>query len=357
MTDDSRSNSPNDPALDRALTECIEAIESGHPTFVEHWVTKYPEFADPLRELITNHGRLNQFVSRLPAGPDELNELTILSGDYELPEEIARGGMGVVFRGRQVSLNRPVAVKMILSGELASPDDVARFRLEAEAAANLDHPGIVPIYEIGESDGQHYFSMKYIAGQSLAARLKQREGDMPDQPVERDAVRETVTLVVEVARAVHCAHQRGIIHRDLKPANILIDADNRPHVTDFGLAKRLTGDSQLTRTGAIIGTPSYMSPEQAGERVHRHVSGPGANRTGRLVLLDTALEAAAGCAPGAGFDPTLSSSQENSDETLVHRWRSSDPSVHRRTDPGDSASSATSAAGECNGSDAAGQHS
>jgi hypothetical protein len=280
MTSDSRTNSPSDPELERILTECIEAIESGQAQSVEHWVNTYPRFADPLRELITNHRRLNQIVSRLPAGPDELNERTILSGDaesevseairvryfgdYELLEEIARGGMGVVFRGRQLSLNRPVAVKMILSGELASRDDVARFRLEAEAAANLDHPGIVPIYEIGESEGQHYFSMKYISGQSLAAQLKQRAAEMPGIPLHLDDIRHSVRLVTEVARAVHYAHQRGIIHRDLKPANILIDADGHPHVTDFGLAKRVTGDSQLTQSGAIIGTPSYMPPEQAG---------------------------------------------------------------------------------------------
>lgn len=282
MTDSGRSQSQGNPALDRALAECIEAIESGQSLSVELWMGKYPEFADQLRELITSHGRLNDIVTRLPADPAELNERTILSGDtesgasssdgdrvryfgdYELLEEIARGGMGVVFRGRQVSLNRPVAVKMILSGELASADDVARFRLEAEAAANLDHPGIVPIYEIGESEGQHYFSMKFIAGQSLAARLKQRASELAAVPLTGDEVRQSVRLVAEVARAVHYAHQRGIIHRDLKPANILIDADGRPHVTDFGLAKRLASDSQLTQTGAIIGTPSYMSPEQAG---------------------------------------------------------------------------------------------
>lgn len=282
MTNDSRSHSQVDPALERALTECIEAIESGQITSVDEWVEKYPEFAGPLRELIANHGRLNEIVARLPAGPSDLNERTILSadaeldsaqekanqiryfGDYELIEEIARGGMGVVFRGKQVSLNRPVAVKMILSGELASPDDVARFRLEAEAAANLDHPGIVPIYEIGESQGQHYFSMKYIAGQSLATRLKQRTAEGDQAPLNKEEIRQEVRLLAAVARAVHYAHQRGIIHRDLKPANILIDAEGHPHVTDFGLAKRMTGDSQLTRTGAIVGTPSYMSPEQAG---------------------------------------------------------------------------------------------
>jgi hypothetical protein len=270
-----------DPALEAVLAECLEAIESGQNPSAGEWAGKYPEFAEPLRELIANQQRLNDVIARLPAAPEDFNSRTVLSsdgpfegpvdgvnrvryfGDYELIEEIARGGMGVVFRGRQVSLNRLVAVKMILSGELASQDDVARFRLEAEAAANLDHPGIVPIYEIGEHQGQHYFSMKFIAGESLASRLKKLAAENVSTGSPRERVRHSVKLVSEVARAVHYAHQRGIIHRDLKPANILIDLEGRPHITDFGLAKRVTGDSQLTHTGAIVGTPSYMSPEQA----------------------------------------------------------------------------------------------
>jgi len=174
-------------------------------------------------------------------------------GDYELLEEIARGGMGVVYRARQVSLNRIVALKMILAGELASAQDVQRFQREAQAAANLDHPNIVPIYEVGEHEGQHYFSMKFIEGTNLARRASSFGRDP----------KASASLLVKVARAVHAAHQHGILHRDLKPANILLDEAGEPFVVDFGLAKHVDGAYSQTRTGAIVGTPSYMAPEQA----------------------------------------------------------------------------------------------
>jgi hypothetical protein len=174
-------------------------------------------------------------------------------GDYELLEEIARGGMGVVYKAKQVSLNRTVALKMILAGQFASDADVQRFQREAEAAGNLDHPNIVPIYEIGAHDGQHYFSMKLIEGLSLA----QRAAGFVQDP------KAAVKLLAKVARAVHAAHWQGVLHRDLKPGNILLDAHDEPYVVDFGLAKHVDGRIAQTQTGAIVGTPSYMAPEQA----------------------------------------------------------------------------------------------
>jgi WD40 repeat protein len=190
------------------------------------------------------------FPSSEPASPTHIRYF----GDYEIIREIARGGMGVVFEARQVSLNRKVALKMILAGQLANETDVKRFHTEAEAAANLDHPGVVPIYEVGQHDGQHYFSMGFVEGQSLSSRLA--EGPLPP--------REAAALMVNVAEAIEFAHQRDVIHRDLKPANILLDKNGNPRVTDFGLAKKLQSDSGLTGSGQIMGTPSYMPPEQAG---------------------------------------------------------------------------------------------
>ncbi len=177
-------------------------------------------------------------------------------GDYEIQKELGRCGMGVVYKARQVTLNRLVALKMIKAGVLADHDELRRFQNEAEAVALLDHGGIVPVYEVGEHDGQRYFSMKLVEGGNLADQL----AAMKDNP------RAAATLLAETAEAVHHAHMRGILHRDLKPANILVDAEGHPHVTDFGLAKRVEGDIEMTQSGAILGTPAYMSPEQANGR-------------------------------------------------------------------------------------------
>src|SRR5204862_1236202 len=174
-------------------------------------------------------------------------------GDYELLEEIGRGGQGVVFRARQKSLNRTVALKVIGLGQWATKAHLKRFRLEAEAAASLDHPCIVPIYEIGERDGACYFSMGLVEGGQLDAVAK-REPMPPRHAAE---------LVAKLARTVHYAHERGILHRDIKPGNILLDAKGEPHLTDFGLARLAETESTVTRTTDFLGTPSYMAPEQA----------------------------------------------------------------------------------------------
>jgi len=180
-----------------------------------------------------------------------------LFGDYELLEEIARGGMGVVWRARQVSLKRVVALKMLLAGSFASRDFVQRFYREAAAVARLDHPNVVPVYDVGQHDGQHYFTMRLIEGPTLAKRLR-------GKPFPSRAAAE---LIAKVARAVHYAHQHGVLHRDLKPANILLDASGEPFVTDFGLAKLTEVDQALTRPEGIVGSPSYMAPEQAAGKV------------------------------------------------------------------------------------------
>ena len=174
-------------------------------------------------------------------------------GDYELLEEIGRGGQGVVYRAHQKSLNRTVALKVIGLGPWATEAHLKRFRREAEAAASLDHPGMVPIYEVGEREGACYFSMKFVEGGQL------------DEVVKREPIliRQAVELVAKVARTVHYAHEHGILHRDIKPGNILLDAKGEPHLTDFGLARLVEAESTVTRTLEVLGTPSYMAPEQA----------------------------------------------------------------------------------------------
>ena len=184
---------------------------------------------------------------------------------YEVLAELGRGGMGVVYKARDLSLGRAVALKMVLSAEHAGPEELTRFRTEAEALARLQHPNIVQIFEVGEHEGRPYFALEYLEGGSLSAKLD----GTPWDP------RRAAALVESVARAVHAAHQQKVIHRDLKPANVLLTADGAPKITDFGLAKKLDADDGLSKTGQAMGTPSYMPPEQADGRTH--LIGPAAD--------------------------------------------------------------------------------
>ncbi|MDP6444301.1 MAG: serine/threonine-protein kinase [Pirellulaceae bacterium] len=253
-----------DSRLARLVSDLMDSMQRGEAVDLETVCAEHAEFAAELRELwgavmladvaasSADHTSPASKNDSLPAAL----ELPYRIGDYELREELGRGGMGVVYRAYQFSLSREVAIKMLLRGGLASDDDHQRFRAEAESAARLDHPHIVPVYEVGEFEGRPFFSMKHIEGETLADRL--RSGPLP--------AREAADLLAKVARAIHFAHRRGVLHRDLKPSNVLIDAANEPHVTDFGLAKRETDGASLTKTGAVLGTPAYMSPEQAGGR-------------------------------------------------------------------------------------------
>jgi TolB-like protein/Flp pilus assembly protein TadD len=202
-----------------------------------------------LEELSRDNAKPTSGVKEAVRAATMLGEL----GDYELLEEIGRGGQGVVFRARQKSLNRTVALKVISLGQWASKVHLKRFRREAEAAASLDHPSIVPIYEVGERDGSCYFSMKFVEGGQL------------DEVVRRTpmSIRQAAELIAKVARTVHYAHEHGILHRDIKPGNILLDAKGEPHLTDFGLARLIESESSVTQTLDVLGTPSYMAPEQA----------------------------------------------------------------------------------------------
>lgn len=255
----------HDEVLARLLDELLSQEQRREKPQIERMAAEHPELASELRQLWAAVAMAENFASPtvVPViANDELSTEAIALGlaDYELLDELGRGGMGVVYRARQKSLNRTVALKMILRRDLASKADVARFRAEAESAARLEHPHIVKVYEVGEHNEQPFFSMQFVDGSTLAARLA-------DGPL---APKLAAELLLPVCRAIAHAHRCGVLHRDLKPSNILIDESGRPYVTDFGLAKRLTSSSDdpsglasLTQSGAILGTPSYMAPEQA----------------------------------------------------------------------------------------------
>jgi len=285
MTDRSPNPQPvegtADPGIDerealliRLLDEFAAQSRSGKTPDFEAVRKDHPELFDELRQLWAT-AMVAEDLATLSAVLDAPAEKADVParveppvaghrrvGDYEILEEIGRGGMGVVYRSRQISLGRIVALKMVLRGALASATDRTRFRAEAESAARLHHPHITPVYEVGDEDGQPYFSMQFVEGTTLARRIA--DGPLPAQEAAR--------TLLPICRAIAEAHRGGLLHRDLKPSNILIDQTGRPYVSDFGLAKRVTAAGEtvdepaaslLTHSGAIVGTPGYMAPEQA----------------------------------------------------------------------------------------------
>jgi eukaryotic-like serine/threonine-protein kinase len=294
----------NDPSDDPRLAELLDAylaaLQSGGRPDREALLRDHPELGsalrciDALEDLAPEPGGGAEPAEAAAGQLDADGAGPVAAdwprpfGQYELLREIGRGGMGVVYQARQPALDRLVAVKMVLASQMASAEHVRRFLVEARTAARLQHPGIVPIHDVGQVHGQHYFAMQYIDGQSLADRLTVG-------PMEPD---EAVALLVQVARAVDYLHQANILHRDLKPSNVLIDCDGHPFVADFGLAKFFEPGSQSTASGLIAGTPSYMAPEQAAGR--RDEIGPAADVYGLGAIL---YEMLTGRAPFGGETP------------------------------------------------------
>jgi TRAP transporter TAXI family solute receptor len=296
-------DNPNPEQIDALLAEYLRRIDAGETVDRDQFIAAHPEHAIELREVLDT-AALVEFMAGPTNVEDEVDNQRDLGnqeeidyqeevdgeaatlppnrgqditrtvpessesdfgamepcefGDYELLEIIGRGGMGVVYKARQIKMDRIVAVKMIRSGRLASAEDVQRFYTEAQAAGKIDHPNIVTIYEVSQIEGHHFFSMDFVEGQDLAALLK--KGLLEPK--------RTARYLRDVARAIHAAHEAGILHRDMKPANVLIDLDDRVLITDFGLAKQIDQNEGLTETGATMGTPNYMPPEQATGDVH-----------------------------------------------------------------------------------------
>jgi WD40 repeat protein len=254
----------HEDGLNRVLADFLDALGRGERVDLPAWQARYPAFAAELADLLAARREASAALGKetpplgrpgggVPPAAPPLGPL----GEYDLLEELGHGGMGRVYKARQRGLGRLVALKVIRAGAAATADERLRFRTEAEAAARLDHPNIVPVYEVGEHDGQPYLAARYVEGASLSRHLDRF----------RDDPRAAAALVAALARAVHHAHQRGVLHRDLKPSNVLLEwrggGPPVPHVADFGLARLLDQDSGLTRTGDLVGTPSYMAPEQA----------------------------------------------------------------------------------------------
>jgi serine/threonine-protein kinase len=239
-------------AADIVYQEYMLLAQGEDPALFARYVRQYPQYAEALRYLHDADQVVRQ-VFRLGPPSTPPGKPPRRFGDYELLEEVGRGGMGVVWKAKQLSLGRVVALKMILAGQLASADAIDRFHNEARAAARLQHPNIVAIHEIGSDAGLHFFTMDLVEGQTLARMIR-------DNPLPPDRAARYMEIV---ARAIHHAHNNGVLHRDLKPSNVLIDHNDQPRVTDFGLARQVESDRQLTGTGQVLGTPSYMAPEQA----------------------------------------------------------------------------------------------
>jgi WD40 repeat protein/tRNA A-37 threonylcarbamoyl transferase component Bud32 len=266
---------PGDQEFEHAVAAYFDAREAGAAVDPQALFAAFPDRTEELAQALAEYEtdrpgtaperdsgsspplppppteRSQPIVPHPPCGAGGVREERF--GDYELIQEIARGGMGIVFKARQRSLNRIVALKMIRGGGISDAEQVRRFRAEAEAAARLQHPHIVAVHEVGEHNGQHFFTMDFVDGRSLSDLLR----------AEAPSVRESVRCVATIAGAIQYAHTQGVLHRDLKPSNVIVDGEGRPRITDFGLCRRLDVDSDLTATGQVLGTPSYMSPEQA----------------------------------------------------------------------------------------------
>jgi tRNA A-37 threonylcarbamoyl transferase component Bud32 len=281
MAVDNANTGERESLLDQVLGSYLEALDTGKAPHRDELLARHPELAGELAVFFADQDRISSLTAGLrqtlqPADAEATvdaadaatRDHTVAAGlalgtfgDYDLLEEIGRGGMSVVYKARQRSLNRLVAVKMIRADRLATEDDIRRFHHEAETVAKLEHPATVPIYEVGRWDAEGldapivYFSMKLIEGGNLTALCRTATAAVDE--------RRAVEILATAARALHHAHEQGILHRDLKPSNILLDLEGRPHVSDFGLALHLGRDQSLTQTGAVIGTPSYMPPEQA----------------------------------------------------------------------------------------------
>jgi eukaryotic-like serine/threonine-protein kinase len=264
--DDDEQSAELDERLAGLITKLADRLQKGESIDIQEECRRYPEFADELKSLwgtiVITHAVGGEEIQSIRNGGQVDSgswsiQLPFKLGDFELLEVVGRGGMGVVYRARQISLDREVAVKMILKDLLASHQERQRFFAEARATAKLEHPGIVPVYDVGEIDGRPYFVMKYLKGKTLYELIQ--SGDVTPRTAAR--------YLEQICRAAQFAHESGIVHRDIKPSNILVDETGHARLTDFGLAKTTDSMDSLTKTGAVMGTPTYMSPEQASGRM------------------------------------------------------------------------------------------